>query len=63
MWICAGYAFAAVVARAFANSPGQPTCGAWKPIASAAALVRIVPLEPFRTDPAIVWMRCPVEIV
>ena len=63
VWMTAGYAFARIVARAFAQS-------AWPGDIRGADLDRVggglvddTPLESFRTDPDRVWARQAVEIV
>ena len=45
-------------ARLRATIPGRPTCAAPRPIASAAASSTDLPIEPFRTDPDQIWVRC-----
>jgi type VI secretion system ImpC/EvpB family protein len=63
VWMTAGYAFAAIVARAFVNH-------AWPADIRGAAtdylgggLVTGLPIEPFGTDPDHVWVRPPVDLV
>ena len=63
VWMSTGYAFAAVVARAFDNH-------AWPADVRGAAtdyvgggLVTDLAIEPFRTDPDRVWVRPPVDLV
>ena len=59
----AGYAFAAVVARAFAQYAWPADVRGVETDRVGGGLVNGVPLEPFRTDPGSVWVRNPVEIV
>ncbi len=59
----AGYAFASVVARAFAQYAWPADVRGVETDRVGGGLVTGVPLEPFRTDPDHVWVRNPVEIV
>jgi type VI secretion system ImpC/EvpB family protein len=63
VWMSAGYAFAAVVARAFAQFAWPADVRGVETDRVGGGLVTDLPLEPFRTDPDNVWVRCPVEIV
>ncbi len=63
VWMGASYAFAAVVARAFANYAWPADVRGVETDRVGGGLVDGVPLEPFRTDPGFVWTRASVEIV
>ncbi len=63
VWMNASYAFAAVVARAFAHYAWPADVRGVETDRVGGGLVTDLPLEPFRTDPDHVWVRCPVEIV
>jgi type VI secretion system ImpC/EvpB family protein len=63
VWMNAGYAFAAVTARAFANFGWPADVRGVETDRVGGGLVTDLPLEPFRTDPDHVWTRPPVEIV
>jgi type VI secretion system ImpC/EvpB family protein len=63
VWMGAGYAFAAVVARAFANYAWPADVRGVETDRVGGGLVDGVPLEQFRTDPPYVWDRSAVEIV
>ncbi len=63
VWMNAGYAFAAVVARAFAHYAWPADVRGVETDRVGGGLVTDVPLEPFSTDPGLVWVRNPVEIV
>ncbi len=63
VWMSASYAFATVVARAFANYAWPADVRGVEVDRVGGGLVDGVPLEPFRTDPAFVWSRASVEIV
>jgi type VI secretion system ImpC/EvpB family protein len=63
VWMCAGYAFASVVARAFAHYGWPADVRGVETDRVGGGLVTDLPLEPFRTDPDQVWARCPLEIV
>ena len=63
VWMCASYAFASVVARAFANYAWPADVRGVETDRVGGGLVTDLPLEPFHTDPDHVWVRCPVEIV
>jgi type VI secretion system protein ImpD/type VI secretion system protein ImpC len=63
VWMNAGYAFASVVTRAFANFGWPADVRGVETDRVGGGLVTDVPLEPFRTDPDHVWTRSPVEIV
>ena len=63
VWMSAGYAFAAVVARAFAQFAWPADVRGVETDRVGGGLVTNLPLEPFRTDPDNVWVRCPVEMV
>jgi type VI secretion system protein ImpD/type VI secretion system protein ImpC len=59
----AAYAFASVVARAFAQYAWPGDVRGVETDRVGGGLVTGLPLEPFRTDPDHVWVRNPVEIV
>ena len=59
----AAYAFASVVARAFAQNAWPGDIRGVETDRVGGGLVAGLPLEPFRTDPDHVWVRNPVEIV
>jgi type VI secretion system ImpC/EvpB family protein len=63
VWMSASYAFASVVARAFANYAWPADVRGVETDRIGGGLVDGVPLEPFRTDPAFVWTRTSLEIV
>ena len=63
VWMSAGYAFASVVARAFARYGWPADVRGVETDRVGGGLVTDLPLEPFRTDPEQVWARCPMEIV
>ena len=62
VWMGAGYAFAAVAARAFAEFGWPADVRGVEIDREAAGLVTEMPLEPFATDPGFVWVRHPLEI-
>ena len=63
VWMSASYAFAAVVARSFAQYAWPADVRGVETDRVGGGLVEGVPLEPFRTDPDHVWTRRAVEIV
>jgi type VI secretion system protein ImpD/type VI secretion system protein ImpC len=63
VWMSAGYAFASVVVRAFAQYAWPADVRGVETDRIGGGLVTDVPLEPFRTDPDRVWVRSSVEIV
>ncbi len=63
VWMNAAYAFAAVAARAFAHYAWPADVRGVETDRVGGGLVTDLPLEPFRTDPDHVWVRCPAEIV
>jgi type VI secretion system ImpC/EvpB family protein len=63
VWMNAGYAFASVVMRAFAQYAWPADVRGVETDRVGGGLVTDVPLEPFRTDPDRVWTRSAVEIV
>jgi type VI secretion system ImpC/EvpB family protein len=63
VWMTAGYAFAAVVARAFANHAWPADVRGSETDFVGAGLVTDLPIEPFRTDPDHVWVRLPLDFV
>jgi type VI secretion system protein ImpD/type VI secretion system protein ImpC len=63
VWMSAGYAFAAVVARAFDNYAWPADVRGFETDYVGGGLVTDLPIESFRTDPDRVWVRPPVELV
>jgi type VI secretion system ImpC/EvpB family protein len=63
VWMSAGYAFAAVVARAFVNHAWPADVRGSETDFVGAGLVTDLPIEPFRTDPDRVWVRPPLDLV
>ncbi len=63
VWMNAGFAFASVVARAFANYSWPADVRGVETDRVGGGLVEGMALESFRTDPHLVWNRAPVEIV
>src|SRR5215472_7289596 len=63
VWMTAGYAFAAVVARAFVNHAWPADVRGSETDFVGAGLVTDLPIEPFRTDPGHVWVRPPLDLV
>jgi type VI secretion system ImpC/EvpB family protein len=63
VWMSAGYAFAAVVARAFVNHAWPADVRGSETDFVGAGLVTDLPIEPFRTDPDHVWIRPPLDLV
>ena len=63
VWMVAGYSFAAVVARAFANHAWPADVRGSETDFVGAGLVTELPIEPFRTDPDHVWVRPPLDLL
>ncbi|HET7881334.1 MAG TPA: type VI secretion system contractile sheath large subunit [Acetobacteraceae bacterium] len=63
VWMNAAFAFASVVARAFATFGWPADVRGAETDRVGGGLVTDVPLEPFSTDPDHVWVRNPVELV
>jgi type VI secretion system protein ImpD/type VI secretion system protein ImpC len=63
VWMTVGYAFAAVVARAFANQAWPADVRGSETNFVGAGLVTDLPIEPFRTDPDRVWVRLPLDLI
>ncbi|MEJ0018311.1 MAG: type VI secretion system contractile sheath large subunit [Acetobacteraceae bacterium] len=63
VWMNAAYAFASVVARAFAHYAWPADVRGVETDRIGGGLVTGLPLEPFTTDADLVWVRNPVEIV
>lgn len=63
VWMSAGYAFAAVVARAFDNHAWPADVRGAETDYVGGGLVTDLPIESFRTDPDRVWIRPPVELM
>jgi type VI secretion system protein ImpD/type VI secretion system protein ImpC len=63
VWMTAGYAFAAVVARAFGNHSWPADVRGSETDFIGGGLVTDLPIEPFRTDPDRVWVRPPLDLV
>ncbi len=62
VWMSASYAFASVVARAFATYAWPADVRGVETDRIGGGLVDGVPLEPFRTDPGFTWCRASLEI-
>ena len=63
VWMSAGYAFAAVVARAFINHSWPADVRGAQTDYIGGGLVTDLPIEPFRTDSGHAWVRPPLDIV
>ena len=63
VWMTAGYAFAAVVARAFVNYDWPGDVRGSETDYVGGGLVTDLPIEPFRTDPDHVWVRPPLDVI
>jgi type VI secretion system ImpC/EvpB family protein len=63
VWMNAGYAFAAVVARAFANHAWPADVRGAETDYIGGGLVTDLPIEPFRTDSDHTWVRPPLDIL
>jgi len=63
VWMSAGYAFAAVVARAFDNFAWPADVRGFETDYVGAGLVTDLAIESFHTDPDHVWVRPPIELV
>ncbi|MBV9966174.1 MAG: type VI secretion system contractile sheath large subunit, partial [Alphaproteobacteria bacterium] len=63
VWMNAGYAFAAVVARAFLNHAWPADVRGSEVDYVGGGLVTDLPIEPFRTDPDHVWVRPPLDLI
>jgi type VI secretion system ImpC/EvpB family protein len=63
VWMTAGYAFAAVAARAFTDFAWPASVRGSETDFVGGGLVNNLPIEPFRTDPDHVWVRPPLDIV
>jgi len=63
VWMSAGYAFAAVVTRAFTNHSWPADVRGTEADYVGGGLVTDLPIEPFRTDSDHTWVRPPVDIV
>jgi len=63
VWMNAGFAFAAVVARAFSDFAWPASVRGSETDFVGGGLVTDLPIEPFRTDPDRVWIRPPLELV
>jgi type VI secretion system protein ImpD/type VI secretion system protein ImpC len=62
VWMGAGFAFAAVAARAYADYGWPADVRGVEIDRVAGGLVTEMPLEPFGTDPGFTWVRHPLEI-
>lgn len=62
VWMNAGYAFAAVVARAFANHAWPADIRGSETDRLGGGVVNDLPVETFRTDPDHVWVRPSLDI-
>ena len=63
VWMSAGYAFAAVVARAFANHAWPADIRGIDTDREGGGVVTQLPVENFTTDPPGVWVRPPLDLV
>jgi type VI secretion system protein ImpD/type VI secretion system protein ImpC len=63
VWMSAGYAFAAVVARAFTNHSWPADVRGAETDYIGGGLVTDLPIEPFRTDSGHAWVRPPLDIL
>jgi type VI secretion system ImpC/EvpB family protein len=63
VWMNAGYAFAAVVARAFANHAWPADVRGSETDRPGGGVVTDLPVESFRTDPDHVWVRSSLDLV
>jgi type VI secretion system ImpC/EvpB family protein len=63
VWMTAGYAFAAVVARAFVDHAWPANVRGSETDFIGAGLVTELPIESFATDPDRVWIRAPLDVV
>jgi type VI secretion system protein ImpD/type VI secretion system protein ImpC len=63
VWMNAGYAFAAIVARAMTAFGWPADVRGMEPDQSRGGLVEHMPLEPFETDPDLVWVRSSLQVV
>ncbi len=63
VWMCAAYAFGAVVARAFADFGWPADVRGVESDRVGGGLVQDAPAEPFDTESDRVWPRVPLEIV
>jgi type VI secretion system protein ImpD/type VI secretion system protein ImpC len=62
VWMSAGYAFAAVAVRAFADYGWPADVRGVEIDRTGGGLVTDLPLEAFTTDPGFTWVRHPLEI-
>jgi type VI secretion system ImpC/EvpB family protein len=63
VWMSAGYPFAAVVARAFANHAWPADIRGIDTDREGGGVVTHLPVEGFTTDPPGVWVRPPLDLV
>ncbi len=63
VWTNPAYAFAAVVARAFADYGWPADVRGVEMDQRSGGLVDELPLEPFSTEPGLIWVRPPLEVV
>jgi type VI secretion system protein ImpD/type VI secretion system protein ImpC len=63
VWMNAGYPFAAVVARAFANHAWPADIRGAETDRLGGGVVTDLPIETFRTDPEHVWVRASLDVV
>jgi type VI secretion system protein ImpD/type VI secretion system protein ImpC len=63
VWMNAGFAFAAVAARAFVNHSWPADVRGSETDYLGGGLVTDLPIEPFRTDSDHTWVRPPVDII
>ncbi|MDE2335637.1 MAG: type VI secretion system contractile sheath large subunit [Rhodospirillales bacterium] len=63
VWMNPAYAFAATVARAFADFSWPADVRGVETDERSGGLVDELPLEPFSTEPGPIWVRPPLEVV
>jgi type VI secretion system protein ImpD/type VI secretion system protein ImpC len=63
IWMSAGYAFAAAVARAFVNHSWPADVRGAEMDYIGGGLVTDLPIEPFRTDTDHTWVRPPLDVI
>ena len=62
VWMSAGYAFASVAVRAYADFGWPADVRGVEIDRESGGLITEMPLEPFATDPGFAWVRHPLEI-
>ena len=63
VWMAASYPFAATVARAFADHAWPADVRGVDTDREGGGVVTDLPVEPFTTDPPLVWIRPPLDLV